>query len=198
MKPVKTLLTLLFFAAAFVISTPVVANASITFNNYPGGLTIATCNSPDDIFSPNNPLGVENDMTKPERSAGLFCLTGISFKLLYNAIILFGIAFFVILLIGGLRYLTAGGDEKSMQTARKTLTYGVMGMGIAVGSVFIMIVIMGNVLKPMETQFDPAHPNDVIAKPGTLDPFHVLIPDYFCTREGITDPSVIKNYCGSK
>lgn len=189
MKFVKTLPALLFLTATFVSSMSVVANASIDVTAYPGGLAIATCNSPADIFSPADPLGTS------ENSAGLFCLTGISFKLLYNAIILFGIAFFVVLLIGGLRYLTAGGDEKSMQTARKTLTYGVMGMGMAVGSVFIMIVIVGNVLRPMEMEFNGA--GEVVSN-GTLDPFHVLIPDYFCTLQGVTKNSFGKGYCLNK
>ena len=43
-----------------------------------------------------------------------------------------GLLFFVILLLGGLRFLTAGGDEKSTAEARKTLTNGFIGLIIVV------------------------------------------------------------------
>lgn len=39
-----------------------------------------------------------------------------------------GIALFILLLIGGFKYLTAGGDPKSVEAARKTLTYAIIGL----------------------------------------------------------------------
>lgn len=39
-----------------------------------------------------------------------------------------GIALFIMLLIGGFKYLTAGGDPKSVESAQKTLTYAIMGL----------------------------------------------------------------------
>jgi hypothetical protein len=39
-----------------------------------------------------------------------------------------GIVLFIMLLIGGFKYLTAGGDPKSVESAQKTLTYAVIGL----------------------------------------------------------------------
>lgn len=48
-----------------------------------------------------------------------------------------GVIFFAILLIGGFRYLTAGGDEKAAAEARKTLTNAFIGLIIIVASFLI-------------------------------------------------------------
>ena len=39
-----------------------------------------------------------------------------------------GIAFFIVLVLGGFKYLTSGGDPKAIDSAKKTLTYGIGGM----------------------------------------------------------------------
>lgn len=41
-----------------------------------------------------------------------------------------GMAFFIVLLIGGFKYLTSGGDPKALDSAKKTLTYAIGGMVI--------------------------------------------------------------------
>ena len=48
-----------------------------------------------------------------------------------------GLVFFAILIIGGFRYLTAGGDEKAAAEARKTLSNGFIGLIIIVASFLI-------------------------------------------------------------
>lgn len=182
----------MFLFTLLVLATPVSVGATISVTTYPGGLAIATCDSPKDIFSPDDPIG---EVGVTDTSAGLFCLTGIIFKLFYSSVILVGIAFFLVILIGGLKYLTAGGDDKSIQSAQKALTYGITGFGIALGSVFFMIIIVGKVLQPMEITLDPlGHPVGTT----TPDPLHVLIPDYFCTTEGINDSRVLRGYCNKR
>jgi len=52
-----------------------------------------------------------------------------------------GIAAFFMLVAGGFKYLTAGGDPKKAESARNTLTYAVMGLAVLIGSWFIMLLI---------------------------------------------------------
>lgn len=52
-----------------------------------------------------------------------------------------GLVFFVMLLMGGLRYLTAGGDEKSITAARQTLTNAFIGLIIVVASFVVAQII---------------------------------------------------------
>lgn len=42
-----------------------------------------------------------------------------------------GIALFIMLLIGGFKYLTSGGDPKAMESAKSTLTYAIIGIVLA-------------------------------------------------------------------
>ena len=39
-----------------------------------------------------------------------------------------GVAFFVMLLVGGFKYLTAGGEPPAIESARKTLTFAISGL----------------------------------------------------------------------
>ena len=45
-----------------------------------------------------------------------------------------GLIFFAMLVMGGFRFLTAGGDEKSIQEARKSLTNATIGLIIIVSA----------------------------------------------------------------
>lgn len=49
-----------------------------------------------------------------------------------------GLVLFLYLIFGGFKYLTAGGDDKEIQSAKKTLTNAVIGMLILFSSFWIM------------------------------------------------------------
>ena len=49
-----------------------------------------------------------------------------------------GLVFFAMLIIGGFRYLTAGGDEKAAAEGQKTLTRAFMGLVIMIAAVLIL------------------------------------------------------------
>lgn len=62
--------------------------------------------------------------------------------------VLFGVAggfAIVMLIIGGLKYMAAGGDPKSLDTARKSITYPIIGLVIILLST-VMVVVIGNIL----------------------------------------------------
>lgn len=52
-----------------------------------------------------------------------------------------GIAFFIIILVGGFQFLTSGGDPKSVAQARSTLTFGILGIILVVGAWLILTLI---------------------------------------------------------
>lgn len=49
-----------------------------------------------------------------------------------------GIALFIMLIVGGFRYITAGGDPKNVEAARKTLTYAIAGI-VLIALAFLVI-----------------------------------------------------------
>lgn len=47
----------------------------------------------------------------------------------------------VIVIISGIQYMTAGGDEAKVTKAKKTLTYGLVGVAITLAAYFIVGLI---------------------------------------------------------
>lgn len=54
------------------------------------------------------------------------------------ALALAGLAVFVMLLAGGLKYLTSGGDPKAQESAKNTMTYAVLGLVFMVAAYLIL------------------------------------------------------------
>jgi hypothetical protein len=52
-----------------------------------------------------------------------------------------GIALFIMLLLGGFKFITSGGDPKAVEEAKKTLTYAVAGLIIILVSYLILVFI---------------------------------------------------------
>ncbi|MEK7168620.1 MAG: pilin [Patescibacteria group bacterium] len=52
-----------------------------------------------------------------------------------------GIVLFLMLLSGGFKYLTSGGDAKLAEGAQKTLTYAIGGLVLLAGSYMILRII---------------------------------------------------------
>jgi len=52
-----------------------------------------------------------------------------------------GITLFIMLLMGGFKYITAGGDPKGVEGAKKTLTYAIGGIIVVALSYLILVLI---------------------------------------------------------
>lgn len=52
-----------------------------------------------------------------------------------------GIAFFIMLLVGGFQFVTSGGDPKAAGQARATLTYAIIGVILVVAAWLIIQAI---------------------------------------------------------
>jgi len=52
-----------------------------------------------------------------------------------------GIAFFILLLVGGFKYMSAGGDPKAIDSAKKTLTAAIAGLLVVILSFLVLVFI---------------------------------------------------------
>lgn len=52
-----------------------------------------------------------------------------------------GIVLFVLLLTGGFKYITSGGDPKALESAQKTITYAIGGLILILVSFLILVLI---------------------------------------------------------
>jgi len=64
------------------------------------------------------------------------------FQIAFNYALRFaGLAVFIMFLIGGFKYLTAGGEPEKAAEAQKTLTYAIFGLALIVISWFALLLI---------------------------------------------------------
>ena len=68
-------------------------------------------------------------------------LTDVFENLISIVLQLAGVAVFVMLIIGGFKYLTAGSDPKKVQSAQNTLTYAIGGLVMVILAWFILWAI---------------------------------------------------------
>lgn len=101
---------------------------------------IAGLNSPKPTWA----LGALKCLVEGDIDAfGFRCLEGIFDNLLTKIIVLVGIGSFLVLTFGGFKYITAGGDQKAIDGARKTITYALLGFVLTVIIYFIFAVLLG-------------------------------------------------------
>lgn len=62
----------------------------------------------------------------------LTCLEGVFGNVLQGVLALVGILSFLFLIKGGIAYTMSGGDMKAVDSAKKTLTWAVIGLGFAI------------------------------------------------------------------
>ncbi len=54
-----------------------------------------------------------------------------------------GVVFFIMFVVGGFSYLTAGGNPQAVEGAKKALTYAIMGL-VFIALAFLILVIISN------------------------------------------------------
>jgi hypothetical protein len=52
-----------------------------------------------------------------------------------------GIALFIMLIVGGFKYITSGGDPKLAEAARNTLTFAIIGLVVVASAYLILLFI---------------------------------------------------------
>ena len=79
-------------------------------------------------------------------------LEGLFGRAVEAIIILAGIVLFILLVTGGIKYITSGGDPKAVDGAKKTITYAIGGLLLILLS-YLILVIIGKVTGATVTQF---------------------------------------------
>lgn len=69
------------------------------------------------------------------------CLESLFRNLITSVSALIGVGLFVMLLVGGFRFLTSGGDPKKLQMARGTIASALIGVVLIVSAYLILRII---------------------------------------------------------
>lgn len=74
--------------------------------------------------------------------ATLDCFFQIIFPHIFNAALTFiGIVVVIMIVVGGMKFISSRGDNKQIEGARKTITYAIIGAVVVIFSVFIINLI---------------------------------------------------------
>ncbi len=70
------------------------------------------------------------------------CLFKVIFPSVFNAAIMFvGIIVVIMIVLGGMKFIASKGDNKQLDSAKKTITYAIIGAVVIIFSVFIVNII---------------------------------------------------------
>ncbi len=81
------------------------------------------------------------------------CLGDVYGNLVQAALGFAGIVLFILLLLGGFKYITSGGDPKAVESAQKTLTYAIGGLILIILS-YLILVLIGAITGVKVTEFN--------------------------------------------
>lgn len=79
-----------------------------------------------------------------ENVDGIATLRGLEgiFQNIINALLaVAGILLFIMLITGGVKFITSGGDPKSLESAKKTLTYALIGVVLVAMGYLVLVLI---------------------------------------------------------
>lgn len=71
------------------------------------------------------------------------------------------LVFFVMLIMGGVKYLTSGGDMKSLASAKGTITFALIGVVLLVAA-YVILLLIGNILLGDGTQIFDFQVDEII------------------------------------
>ena len=69
------------------------------------------------------------------------CLEVVFSNILFVAVSLAALALFVMLFVGGFKFLTSGGDPKATTSAKQTITYAIIGIVLMALAYLIFLLI---------------------------------------------------------
>lgn len=79
-----------------------------------------------------------NDTDAPPNLA---CLEDLFGNIIQAFVALAGVALFVMLIIGGFKYLMSAGDAKATESARNTIFWAIIGIVIMISSYAVLVAI---------------------------------------------------------
>jgi len=73
-------------------------------------------------------------------------VSGLLFRVIQIMLAIAGLVAVIFLIIGGFRYITAGGNEEASEAAKKTITNAIIGVVIIILS-FVIVRVVANAVK---------------------------------------------------
>lgn len=136
------------------------------------------------------PFNTGGNIQNPTGYAGLATQSLLLDNIVATLIILIGLLFLIYLIFGALKYLTAGGDDKAIQSAKNMITNAGVGITLAVGSFFI-VDIVGEVLGFNSGTLTGILTPRITGAPGRVYNLQILNPTGYINPGGGPTSSVV-------
>ena len=81
--------------------------------------------------------GIAND----QGVAYLHGIEGVFDNIISALLAVAGIILFITLILGGIKFITSGGDPKGLEEAKKTLTYAIIGIVLVAMGYLVLVLI---------------------------------------------------------
>ncbi|NIT03680.1 hypothetical protein GTO10_01985 [Candidatus Saccharibacteria bacterium] len=89
-------------------------------------------------------LGISLTACSTEEISGIFCIIARIVDVLLG---LAGTVAVLFLIYGGIQYMMSGGDEKSLSTAKATITYSILGLVLIIAAIFIVNLVLTSIAR---------------------------------------------------
>ncbi len=86
-------------------------------------------------------LPIGDNVTK-NNFFGYTCIGHLVSNIVSAAFIVSGIAFFLILVMGGVEYLTSGGDKAKVESSQKRISAALIGLAIVASSYAVYMIVL--------------------------------------------------------
>ena len=73
-------------------------------------------------------------------------------KVISSLLALAGIVLFVLIVVGGFKYILSGGNPDAAASARRTITYSIIGL-VVIASAYLILVIIREITGAPVTEF---------------------------------------------
>ena len=109
------------------------------------GLTLTVFQSVPASAAPVDVLQKCNSQSKVCQGTGTNALYGLVEKIINLLLMVIGIIAVIMIIIGGIRYTTSGGDAGQTKMAKDTILYAIVGLVVAIMSYALVNWVIGNI-----------------------------------------------------
>jgi len=92
--------------------------------------------------NPNATVCIEDAKTQGPNNNSIYGKNGILMKITSIVSLAVGVASVIVMIIGGIKYVTSGGDANAVTSAKNTVLYAIIGLVIAASAQAIIVLVL--------------------------------------------------------
>jgi cytochrome bd-type quinol oxidase subunit 2 len=140
-KNIRNLVVTLM-AAATIVSVPVAVPALVSAQS-----DIQKCLAQGSNLNAQD-IGANGTCSDTDTNAGTTNINGIIKTVINIFSLIVGVVAVIMIIVGGLRYITSGGESSNVSSAKNTIIYAIIGLVVVALSQFVVQFVLNKVINP--------------------------------------------------